>query len=194
MSYPEQNPQEPRVLPGYFGPAVPPPQASPPAAAPTPPSPYPPVQPQNYVQPNPLAQPLYPASFGQAVARFCRKYATFSGRASRSEFWWAQLFMAGLFFAAAMISSINGADWIVGPYALFLLGSVVPSIALAVRRVHDANLHGGLVALVIVPYVGYLVVAILALMPSRPEGARFDKVPALPHPYGQPHPDNLPRY
>ncbi|WP_347755479.1 DUF805 domain-containing protein [Agrococcus sp. ProA11] len=40
----------------------------------------------------PVGQPLHGTSFGQAVARFFRGYVQFSGRASRSEFWWAMLF------------------------------------------------------------------------------------------------------
>ena len=40
-----------------------------------------------------LSRPLYGANFGQAVGRFFRKYATFTGRASRSEFWWVRLFL-----------------------------------------------------------------------------------------------------
>jgi uncharacterized membrane protein YhaH (DUF805 family) len=40
----------------------------------------------------PVGQPLPGASFRQAVARFFRGYVVFSGRASRSEFWWAMLF------------------------------------------------------------------------------------------------------
>jgi uncharacterized membrane protein YhaH (DUF805 family) len=39
-----------------------------------------------------LALPLYGASFGQAITRYFKKYATFSGRASRSEYWWVMLF------------------------------------------------------------------------------------------------------
>jgi uncharacterized membrane protein YhaH (DUF805 family) len=42
----------------------------------------------------PLDQPYYGASFAVAIARFFKKYATFSGRASRSEFWWSFLFLA----------------------------------------------------------------------------------------------------
>ena len=42
--------------------------------------------------PNDLSRPLYGATFGQAVKRFFKNYANFSGRASRSEYWWAQLF------------------------------------------------------------------------------------------------------
>lgn len=41
----------------------------------------------------PLSQPQYRASFGHAVSRFFRKYATFRGRASSSEFWWVALFL-----------------------------------------------------------------------------------------------------
>lgn len=42
--------------------------------------------------PEDLSRPLYGASFGQAVKRFFKNYANFSGRASRSEFWWVALF------------------------------------------------------------------------------------------------------
>lgn len=45
-----------------------------------------------------LSSPLYGATFGHAVSRFFRKYATFSGRASKSEYWWVALafFLLGL--------------------------------------------------------------------------------------------------
>jgi hypothetical protein len=47
----------------------------------------------------PLDKPLYGATFGQAISRFFKKYATFSGRASRSEYWWWVL-------ASAIISAV----------------------------------------------------------------------------------------
>jgi len=43
-------------------------------------------------EPATLDLPFYGASFGASVRRFFRKYAVFTGRASRSEFWWAMLF------------------------------------------------------------------------------------------------------
>ena len=43
--------------------------------------------------PDDLTRPLYNASFGDAIKRFFRSYARFSGRASRSEYWWVQLFL-----------------------------------------------------------------------------------------------------
>lgn len=200
MTYPGQDPQEPKVLPGYFSPAAAPPQAE---QAPAGPMPHPPVQEpepqyqpaylngnvqpygQQQGQPGAPSQPLYPASFRQAVGRFYGKYAKFSGRASRSEYWWVQLALAVFFFLGAMFNEVTGTDWTAGLYAMFVLGSAVPYIALTVRRLHDANFSGGLGALWLVPYVGFVAVAVLALMPSNPQGARFEKAPVLPAPYGQ---------
>ena len=207
MSYPEDDPQEPVVLPGYFSPAVAPPQAQQAPPAPAVPMPCPAVlqpepqyqpaylngnvqpqqigQPMRYTPPGSLSQPLYPASFLEAVGRFYAKYATFSGRASRSEFWWVQLAMVGLFFLGTMVSAVTDADWVSGMYVMFMLASVVPHIALTFRRLHDANFSGGLGALWLVPYVGFLIVGILALMPSNPQGTQFEKVPVMASPYGQ---------
>ena len=175
MSYPENDPQEPKVLPGYFGPAAAPPQAErvqPAAAAPH----HEPAR-QPFGQPGALSLPLPSASLGQAVGRLYGKYAVFGGRASRSEFWWVQLFMAGVIVLAAMLDSLIGTDVVAGLFGMFALASIVPCLALTVRRLHDANFSGGMAALWLVPYVGILIVGILALMPSSPQGARFDKVP-----------------
>ncbi len=60
----------------------------------------------------PLSQPLYGASIGQAVSRFFKKYATFSGRASRSEFWWWYLVfvvVTGVLYAIAVAVGTAGA-------------------------------------------------------------------------------------
>ncbi|MET4156461.1 DUF805 domain-containing protein [Agromyces sp. PvR057] len=54
----------------------------------------------------PLDLPLYGATFGQSVSRFFRSYARFSGRASRSEFWWATLFQSILGFVLGILLGI----------------------------------------------------------------------------------------
>ncbi len=187
MTYPENNPPEPNVLPGYFSPAEAPHNIAP---VPPPVNPYraPDLQ-YGSVQSGsvaPRSVPLYPARPVQAVGRFFRKYATFSGRASRSEFWWVQLFMAAVFLAYAFLNSVVG-DVAVTAYVLFLFACIVPGLSLTTRRLHDVNLHGGLTALVLVPYVGVLVVAVLALLPSSARGFRFDKHQAVPGPFGQQH-------
>ncbi|HXD28596.1 MAG TPA: DUF805 domain-containing protein [Arthrobacter sp.] len=137
----------------------------------------------------PLDQPLYGAGFGQAIKRFFTKYATFSGRASRSEYWWVQLFnfiIVAVLYGVAMGMMVGSIDTTTGELTgagfavpLFILGLyglavIVPIIALTVRRLHDANFSGLLYLLVLVPGIGGLVILVLSLMPSVPEAARFD--------------------
>lgn len=51
-----------------------------------------PLPPRGAASPDDLSLPLYGATFGQAVSRFLKQYADFTGRASRSEYWWSALF------------------------------------------------------------------------------------------------------
>ena len=68
--------------------------------------------------------------------------------------------------------------------SLFYLAVLVPSITLAVRRLHDAGFSGWLVLLGLIPSVGGLILFVLALLPPSPNGARYDPVP--PSAYGYP--------
>jgi uncharacterized membrane protein YhaH (DUF805 family) len=139
-----------------------------------------------------LSQPLYGATFGQAVSRFFTKYATFSGRASRSEFWWSWLFFLALVTLIGVpIGTIigltgtptsSGGVQLTAPGAialviggLLLLGLIIPRISVTVRRLHDADYSGWFLLLVLIPQIGGLIVLILNILPSKPEGARFDR-------------------
>ena len=66
---------------------------------------YPPGNPGSSTPQDPLDLPRYGAGFGEAVKRYFKKYATFSGRASRSEYWWIAVFNAlvGIVAVATMI-------------------------------------------------------------------------------------------
>jgi uncharacterized membrane protein YhaH (DUF805 family) len=142
--------------------------------------------------PVPLDQPLYNASFGQAIKRFFTKYATFSGRASRSEYWWAVLFNTLVYIFASIILGIaifstgdrpvDSEDWrpsaltvtLMVLFAVYGLAVLIPSIAVSVRRLHDANYSGWFYLLSLIPGVGGLILLIFMLLPSHPQGARFD--------------------
>ncbi|MBW4041078.1 MAG: DUF805 domain-containing protein [Acidobacteria bacterium] len=138
--------------------------------------------------------PLYGASPTIAYARFWRRYLVFSGRASLSEYWWAALLNV---LAAVVLGAVGGILLAVGGslaaqgsaiaavpnalgavlvfvLALYVLGLIVPGIAISVRRLHDANLSGLLYLLVFVPSVGWLIVTVLTVLPSNPDGRRFD--------------------
>lgn len=110
--------------------------------------------------------------FSDAV-RTClqEKYATFSGRASRSEYWYFMLFyfvvalvLTGLFLLLGGTETIETGEisplaWLpIGLLAVFGLGMIVPMISAAVRRFHDRNLSGwwylGVILGGMIPVVG----------------------------------------
>lgn len=101
----------------------------------------------------PLNQPWYGIGFIPAVQRFFLKYATFSGRASRGEFWWAVLFLV---LAGWVLDMITGFMPTMVQYiaaAIWALATIVPYVAVAVRRLHDTNKSGWWVLLPGIPYV-----------------------------------------
>lgn len=103
--------------------------------------------------------PWYGIDFLNAIKRFFTKYATFSGRASRSEFWWAylMLFVVNLLFTwlgeAASFFNTLGSIW--------SLAVLIPTLAVSARRLHDSNLSA---AWLFLPYglsvVGAIVMVI----------------------------------
>lgn len=86
-------------------------------------------------------------SFPKAIKKAFRDYAVFSGRSRRSEFWWFALFntvvTVGLQFAFFTISVITGLVWVKFLVYLYSLATLIPSFAVAVRRLHDTGRSGG---------------------------------------------------
>ena len=115
-------------------------------------------EPYTYGRPQvPLDQPLYGASFGEAISRFWSKYVAFDGRASPSEFWWAMLFVVLL-------------SWV----PLLNLAMIIPTIALIVRRLHDTNRSGAYYFFVFIPLVGAIILIVFLADSPVPAGARYD--------------------
>jgi uncharacterized membrane protein YhaH (DUF805 family) len=158
----------------------------------TPPTapPLPPVTPVADGE-HPLSLPYYGAGPVTAVKRFFQNYAVFTGRASRAEYWWAVLafylvllvlgLLTGIVGSATQTVDANGEYQQSGlilvfviPILVITLASIVPFIALSVRRLHDANLSGLFYLLNFIPSLGSLIMLILAVLPPQPEGARFD--------------------
>ena len=154
--------------------------------------------------PPPLDQPYYGIGFVAAVKRGFKKYATFTGRASRSEYWWWFLFtflsylvLGLLAFTVGTATSRDGGRTpgllalpLIILFAVFFLGIILPTLALTVRRLHDAGYSGLFALLLLIPYVGSLIILIFALLPSSPAGAKYDPVPVAPAPYSPYPPQN----
>jgi uncharacterized membrane protein YhaH (DUF805 family) len=90
------------------------------------------------------------------------KYATFDGRARRSEYWWFAL-------ASFVIGLITGFIPVVG--WLVSLALICPSIGVAVRRLHDVGKSGWWFLLVLVPLVGALVLIFFFYIKDSEPGA-----------------------
>lgn len=126
-------------------------------------------------------------TFTDAVRSCLSKYAVFQGRAPRSEFWWfwvftvlveiAALVVGGFLLAGSVTSMAPGAgsmeawylfaapNWLTGITHLAL---ILPSLAVAVRRLHDVGRSGWWFLIAFVPF-GIFVLLFWWVQPSRPE-------------------------
>ncbi|MFC0682776.1 DUF805 domain-containing protein [Lysobacter korlensis] len=104
-------------------------------------------------------------TFFQAIRTGFRKYADFTGTATRSEFWWWVLF-ATLASAAltATANAIAGGSTDVN--ALWSLLMLLPSLAVTVRRLRDAGYGWGHTFWLLLPFAGTIIVAVLCAQPA----------------------------
>lgn len=100
-----------------------------------------------------LDKPLYGASFTQAVRRFFTKYVVFSGRASRSEFWWFILFNVIVGAIISGVMSIINRDASTLVSTLWTIAIFIPFLALSIRRLHDSNKSGWWILLPTIPLI-----------------------------------------
>jgi uncharacterized membrane protein YhaH (DUF805 family) len=99
-----------------------------------------------------------------------QKYANFSGRAIRSEYWWWVLF--------AIIASIvlGVVDYILGVQLLgsiFSLATLIPGIAVGVRRLHDLDKSGWWLLIAFIPLIGFILLIYWFAQPGTPGPNRF---------------------
>lgn len=196
-----EPPVSPQVAPPVYAPPVyappvyAPPQYMPPYASTYPtayasatPGPGEPFDGAHYAADR--SRPLYSANPGQAFGRFFKNYAVFSGRASRSEYWWIVLLFWGTWFlsgtafgiveSASYRASIDNYELlrIVGmllgmTVTIIFIGVFIPLLAITWRRLHDANLPGPLALIAFVPFFGSIALTVLLALPPKPEGRRF---------------------
>ena len=98
-------------------------------------------------------------SFGSAIATAFRKYADFTGSAARSEFWWFNLFLV---LGSLVFGALGGA---LG--AVWFFATLVPFLAVGVRRLRDAGLAWGLIFIGLAVGLGTIVMIVLWLQPTK---------------------------
>ena len=127
--------------------------------------------------------------FWQAVRSVFSKYATFAGRAPRSEFWYWILFATLAGTAAGIVDRaidvLIGYDW--GIVAgLWGLGTLAPQLSVAVRRLHDTDRRGWWLLLFFIPLVGGITLIVWFCFAGTRGYNRFGGNP-LPPPPGPKH-------
>lgn len=115
-------------------------------------------------------------TFFQSISTCFSKYATFTGRASRSEYWWWTLFVTlitGVFYIPLIYSS-NG-DSLGYNFAPGFIGLVLflPSLAVGIRRLHDTGRSGWNYLWGLLPFIGTIILIAFFLTPSQPFENRF---------------------
>ncbi|MDE6377650.1 MAG: DUF805 domain-containing protein [Duncaniella sp.] len=104
-------------------------------------------------------------TFLEAVKAFYRNWNNFDGRATRAEFWYPVLY-------AFVVSCILGLFGKFGAVlsGIFGLVNLIPSIAVAIRRMHDIGKSGWWILISLIPVIGTIWYIILCVTPSKESG------------------------
>ena len=124
--------------------------------------------------------------FSESVKSFWSNYSKFKGRARRSEYWWIQLFLVLTNLAVAAIDLVlmngdvdrfiaNGGGGIVG--LIWILVTIVPALAVLVRRLHDTGKSGWWVLIGFVPLIGGIVLLVFTVLDSDAGENKFGESP-----------------
>ncbi|PWG04415.1 DUF805 domain-containing protein [Polaribacter aquimarinus] len=105
-----------------------------------------------------------------------KQYADFSGRARRKEYWMFMLFHLIIIFLLSFLLGFSSNDFgddsgpspiVIGVLGIYFLATLIPSIAVTVRRLHDIGKSGWFYLLNFIPYIGGFIVLIFTCMDSE---------------------------
>ncbi len=106
-----------------------------------------------------------------------KKYAVFSGRASRAEYWYFALFSSII----ATVLGIIGA-MVIGEHGMifwmvYALAVFIPSLAVSVRRMHDIGKNGWTILIWLIPLIGGIWLFVLTVLDSNPGENKYGPNP-----------------
>jgi uncharacterized membrane protein YhaH (DUF805 family) len=114
-----------------------------------------------------------------------KKYAVFSGRARRKEYWMFVLFNLIAAIILMVLDNLFGTNFTVGEmvlpygflYLIYMLAIIIPSLAVAVRRLHDTDRSGGWIFISLVPFIGGIWLLVLMCLEGTRGANRFGEDP-----------------
>jgi len=118
--------------------------------------------------------------FVEAIQSGLNNYANFSGRACRSELWFWILFQLLAIIVSSIVSGIlaaiiGNAGWII--YGIVIIGLILPTLAVEIRRLHDLDKSGWWFFITLVPFVGGIILIIFFCTEGTPGPNRFGSNP-----------------
>lgn len=109
-------------------------------------------------------------TFADSIKTCFSRYADFNGRARRPEYWWFMLFLFLTNLILGMVSDTVS--------LIFSLATVVPSLSVGARRLHDTNRSGWWQLLWIIPVIGWIIIIVLQAQEGDLTENRFGSAPA----------------
>ncbi len=110
-----------------------------------------------------------------------KKYACFSGRARRQEYWlfflfnFIAAFVVG--FIGGFLASVTGVDAFAFLGAIYNLAVLIPSFAVFCRRMHDTGRSGWWWLIGLIPFVGIIVLLVFCCLDSQPGENKYGPNP-----------------
>ena len=102
-----------------------------------------------------------------------KKYAVFHGRARRKEYWYFILLSSIISTVLTIVDSLTGTFSTASEVGLlggiYLLATLVPSLAVTVRRLHDTNRSGWWILLGLLPVVGVIILIVFLALDGSPQ-------------------------
>jgi uncharacterized membrane protein YhaH (DUF805 family) len=112
--------------------------------------------------------------FGQAISAGFSNCVNFRDRACRSEYWYWILFTVIVSIVASIIDSMLDIQLVTG---IFQLVTLLPNLAIAVRRLHDTDRTGWWILLAFIPVIGFIVLLIWFIAKGTDGPNRFGPDP-----------------
>ncbi|MDR7238749.1 DUF805 domain-containing protein [Neobacillus drentensis] len=94
-----------------------------------------------------------------------KNYVGFSGRASRKEYWMFVLFNMIALIILSVLDRVLGTDPLL--YGLYSLAVLLPSLAVSIRRLHDAGKSGAWILIGLIPFIGAIVLLVFMCTDSQ---------------------------
>ena len=117
-------------------------------------------------------------SFTEAIKMALQQnYCNFSGRSSRSEYWWYSLFTFILGFIVAIFAGILGENAGNALTGIVYLALLLPGLGLTVRRLHDINKSGWWILINLIPLVGWIIMLVWLCKDSDQTDNQYGPVP-----------------